>query len=208
MKRHSLRGDEGFTLLEVLVSLALLSLMAAAMASALSDARKASLWAERKSTDAAIGSVRLLLSRLISEARPLKLSKEDGSLIDGEPDRLRFITNVSAAGSVGGLNETVIFLETDARGKKSLAISQVLFRQSDHASLVERQPMQLSLQENAVDLSFRYFGRADLDARPRWHTQWHHSGRLPSLIEIELILPNNDPRSWPPLLVQLGLAER
>lgn len=206
-------GGAGFTLLEVLVSLALLSLLVVTMSSALYDARKASSWAERKSRDAEIGSVRLLLSRIVAEARPIKAIdplREEGPLIDGRTDRLRLVTSFSAGGASGGLNETLISLRRDdAGGVADLTIDQVLFRQPGSPfGTVAPHPLHARLQQNVAGLSFRYFGRTEPEAPARWYASWRHPTRLPMLIEITLAMPERDTRRWPPLMIPLGLAER
>ena len=205
--------DAGFTLLELLVSLALLSLLMAMMSQALYNVRQANRAGERAGSDAAVGSVRMVLSRIISEARPIRSagSQHQGRpLIDGREDRLRLVTSFSAGGAFGGLNDTQISLQSDKTGKTAdLVVDQALFRQpgSQFGTIMPR-PLHAELLRNVTGLTFRYFGVAEFEGNARWHKTWRYPSRLPTLIEISLALPVGDTRVWPPLSISLAMAER
>lgn len=205
--------DAGFTLLEILVSLALLSLLTVMMSAALYNVRQANRAGERLGSDATVGSVRFVLSRIVSETRPIKNAgsqREGGPLIDGRADRLRLVTSFSAGGAFGGLNDTLLSLRPDETGKTAdLVIDQALFRHPGSPSTtISPQPLHAELLRKVAGLNFRYFGIAELEDAARWHETWRHPSRLPMVIEIRLALPVGDTRNWPPLSIPLAMAER
>ena len=201
---------EGFTLLELLVAMALLSLLMVMMVTAMRGVGRALIVAEHKSRDASVGAARLILRRIVAETRPIKSGVDDSlerTLLDGQTNRLRLITTFAVGGSYNGLLETAITMQPDAAGAFSdLIIEQRLFRQPEAFASFTPRILRIALQKKIAALEFRYFGRLAADGTPEWYSSWRHQNVLPQLIEIAVVFPHGDTRVWTPLVIEVNLA--
>ncbi|WP_146221797.1 hypothetical protein [Methylobacterium sp. B4] len=64
------------------------------------------------------------------------------------------------------------------------------------------------LLHGIAGFSIRYFGALKDRTRPLWYPAWPPSGdgagRLPALVEIQVVFAPGDPRRWTPLVIALG----
>lgn len=166
----------GFTLLELLVALALLGLVSMLLHSAFSAAL--AHWAKadaryRQMESLLVGRQRLQQLLSVAYPRPLQeLELGSGQALDGQPDQLSFVTLAPAA--LGG------------QGMVAMTLSVV----GKHLELAWRRPgAQLQpaapLLEASV-IEFEYFGQQGKALAPAWSRTWQQSTRLPQLIRIRM----------------------
>mgnify|MGYP001202831168 CR=1 FL=1 len=193
--RHpATKTQAGFTLLEVVVALALVAVISSLCLSLLSTGTRS---ADRALAVALANSeVRLghqFLRDQMSHAVRYVSSSDDVLHFEGRPTTVRFVQE--RAGVRDLLGWRVVILGYD-RSQRTLT-----FESLPHAGDEQRSIATSSIVVDAVkDASFEYFGNID-DDRARWETEWNEVSALPQLIRLNVSLENGD--EWPPLVVAL-----
>ena len=205
--------DAGFTLLELLVAVALLAAITALLVGAITSARTAIETVERTNSQAAISGVRRFVADALSEARPLQtLTKERKRqpTFLGSTIRLRFVSSSERPGQFAGLYQYELFLQPRS-GQSSgsdLVVRQRLWRPLQVAQTGRKNQAQLiTLIAGVSNMSLRYYGALDGERAPRWHANWQGSAKLPLLVALDLDLSGEREDAWPRLVVKLQLAE-
>ena len=184
-------GDEdGFTLLETLITVAIISLLSLIIVAALGQVRSMSALSRRTDTAVRYGAIVNYLDATLSEARPLRLLGRDETnpiVMDGSADRLDFVSIVKTGTSTQSLRE-VIWSST-GEGKR------VQFAQVTKARRVQpeqRAEQQDVLANGAFSLSFSYLAddRQQSD-NSVWLKEWK-SDHLPGAVRIRI--QTSDPR--------------
>jgi general secretion pathway protein J len=179
------RRDAGFTLVEVLVALALTALVSllllhgVRLAAAGLDrhARRAERLDDRRSLDE-------LLRRVLSSAA-------SGSFV-GRPTTARFLSLAEDSGP--GLYRIEIAREG----------SRLILRRRLAGPSADPQIAEAVLAGDVVAFGFAYFGAPSAAEAPGWHQDWEGLTRLPLLVRVSLDTAAAPPR--PPLVVPLWSA--
>jgi general secretion pathway protein J len=198
--RFAERGIEGFTLIEVLVALALLSLLVTALFGAMRYGIGA--W---KRTTVQVNQldhtlhVQNFLRRAIEDAYPLFIS--DGATrnyVDfrGNSNSLDFLSSAPIALATGGRARFTLSVVA-ADGHVELVVASDLELTNRRGSPLTARALISDLE--SVEIS--YFGRVLTDRTGGWHDRWTEQPALPQLIRIRVRYPTGDPRIWPELLV-------
>jgi general secretion pathway protein J len=196
----------GYTLIELMVALAILSLVFLLLTSGFQLGSKFSLVREERVTDSAdVISVQELLRRLLSQARPITVNnddaqKRDGILFVGNDNSMRFVAPLPRHLGVGGLYEVAIYLTDDehsGRPGKRLMMSWRLFQGTRSSSpTLKRQTVLLS---GVKEIRCSYFGFHIKKPRA-WYNDWEGLWLLPEVVRIRLSFSQND-LIWPELIV-------
>jgi general secretion pathway protein J len=190
---RSSMAQAGFTLVEMLVSLALCALVALLMLQTLQATGATSRTARRLAAQDEVQLVRDHLRRALADRAGRRADGRYAPFL-GLPDRL--VVTVQANRDI-------------ARGSEQrLAVAMV--RDGDSLALVETSgPAEAPgrpdrLLDGVAGLHLRYFGAQGQDPVPRWATAWTRRDRPPALVEVTVAFPPADPRLWPPLVLPLG----
>ncbi len=176
--------QDGFTLLELLISVTLLALMATLITSGLKVASNS--WDRAHARIEAAQEVRLIeqfIFRELSEARPLRVRLEDGknSVFQGEPWRVGFTALLPTQQGVGGLYRLALYAEPHAGGER-LVLSYRLYRPS---TVPSPQPARRRVLLGALQqIAFDFYGLQDGGARSGWQPEWRHAQRLPEMVRL------------------------
>jgi prepilin-type N-terminal cleavage/methylation domain-containing protein len=154
--------SRGFTLLELLVALLLLSLIFLLLTSGLQFGTRA--WnvgqEEPNSTSEAV-TVQQLLRRVLSEVRPYMIEAAPTVrrhvYFIGNQNSVRFIAPVPEHLGVGGLYEVALYLTDDGGSRHRLEMSWRLFRGTETSSGPQR-GRQIALVDEVAQIQFAYFG--------------------------------------------------
>jgi len=179
-------GSAGFTLLELLVTITVLSLlMTAAVGSVRMGQRTWETGIAHATTNERLRSAVELLRHQLLEVVPLASgdAEEPWLAFAGDATSVRFVAPAPRSSDIAGLlvYEFAIDAENDATG--SFALNYTAFDPGDpgHYGLgVERIDL-LPAHAAALD----YFGLRDEDLEPDWHSDWPASEpTLPTLVRL------------------------
>jgi general secretion pathway protein J len=187
-------GQAGFTLLELLVAMAVLSLLALVMMGSLKFSAR--VWERTQATaDAsdAVSSAQAFIRHQLAAAYP---QWQDGGpdrphvLFDGEAQALSFLAPPPAQFGPG------TNLRYTLQRSKSGGLEVVWQSQAP-----EDAPKSTLLLPNISSVDFDYFGPAFGGSLPKWFDSWSNRARLPDLVRIRIAFPPGDRRIWPELIV-------
>ena len=213
LRSHPGRED-GFTLLELMVSIALVALITTYLFSSFSFGRRA--WEVNAGVEetAGIEVARDYVRRRITQAYRKQGQSDDARetvVFDGRKDRLNFIAASAGELRTGGLYQVTLALEgssvADREGGR-LTLSEVL-NQSESARAAKTKPHSVSLLDGVAELRFRYFGKPTFEAaEARWYDAWVDGVQLPNLVSVIVVFDERRAgrRSWPELVVDLKMA--
>lgn len=209
--------QRGFTLLEVVVALSLLSLLLLAVTAAFRGLAQTSAHLERNTLASEdMRAVSALLQRTVGMAATHpNATAADGSTqirFEGRPDALTWLAPLPAREGVGGLTHLSLRSERLA-GTTALALRIVPYSNFDpqavpaglfQAGAIAAEPdwsllPPRPLVEALTGLEIRYRGHGESD----WQTHWHDTDTLPAHVMFAL---QTDGRDWPPLVIALAAA--
>ena len=188
------RPDGGFTLLELLVSLVLLSLLMSLVPPALRLAQRGPAIAAELDRRAEIDAALSFSVQQLGEATPIYLRGDDGRLqiqFDGKPEAIGFVAPAKFDSADSGLTRFDLALGSDAAGRHGLLLSWTAWRSASRygtdpkngAPAVSQSKL---LIEGATDFRLRYFGSVRSRGEKDWSTSWPRTDALPALVEMSV----------------------
>jgi general secretion pathway protein J len=177
------RGEQGLTLIELLLALAILAVLTGFLAGGLSIGRRA-FDADRSSevrseTDVAIQAI----SSLIASALPVPASTanpKSGVVFDGRQETLSFVGLSEGRSLRGGPH--LIRLR---RSGMDLVVD-VVGSAPETAGDAAAAPTRVVALSGVRDIRFGYFGSVKPSGRPGWQGQWFRAEHLPDLVSIQI----------------------
>ena len=202
------RRDGGFTLIEVMIGLALLGLILSLLFAGLRFAGRGSDAVETASERA--NRMRIadgLLRRELAAVYPYRWKKTADFRLafDGAHDAIRFVSGTAPRAGQGGLQMVELRLdETEAEGRRLTMRRRIPDpEQRDFDGLEKADEM--VLLEGLEDAAFQYYGADTPTGRPSWRDKWEDPQRLPRLVRIRLQFA--DSAAWPEMVVALRVNE-
>lgn len=199
----------GFTLVELLVSLALAAALASFAIGGLDFARRS--WTvsrerdQADAVDAALSRLRSMISRTVAAAAFDERTGLARLMYEGGPDALEFVTQSEATALRGGLVRTRLHLGRAPVAGVSLDMVTGSFR-SDPRAIAEAEPVRIV--DKVTGLKLRYFGSTGFGRPAEWRPDWRRQETLPSLVHVEILRAGGAPHTRKlEVLVRLHLAE-
>jgi len=200
------RRVAGFSLLELVIALALVAMIAALLTGSLSMAARTWDGGDKKAGDvASMRQAQEFLREQLTAELPLRLKKvvEMPLMFSGEHDEIRYAAALPPRVQEGGAWFFRLAVVKD--GDKSRLVLERTYpdptalENPQFAADAERSV----LADGIAELTISYFGRdenaTDADT-PTWRDRWDDKQRLPLLVKIE-VKPEKG-AAWPPLLVE------
>lgn len=210
MTPHEDTGEAGWTLIEIIVAMLLLSMLTALLGNAIGGARQSFASLEQRTAEARSEAVQLHLRRAISEAMPLRTAGQanDEPLITASSQRLRFVSGFSPAGQLNGIYTVDLFVRPrQAAATNDLVVVRTPFQPADASDAAAAAPGATTILMPAIaGLRMRYFGSLGQQP-PAWHDTWAEPNRLPALVSVEVLLARSDRRTWPTLVVAVPTGQ-
>ena len=196
-------SEDGFSLIEMLVSLVLLSLVAGMLMSALSGAGGFSARAaDTQSGSDQVAAAQMILRARIERLRAITRLDSSVPIVDargGERDFAFFST--PTANDAPDIMPRYRLILT-ATGDLNLYAANGLDDRIDlnAKNLIGWQ--QKRLLQNVASLSISYFGADRIAGGRRWQNLWYDRPQPPELVRIRLGFPPGDRRQWADLVIR------
>jgi general secretion pathway protein J len=196
----------GFTLIELMVALALFAMLASILFGSLRLAgRSADAGEEKAQASSGMRLASDYLREQLASQHPQRMRKmlEFPLLFGGTGEELRFTATLPGRVGVGGMwYYKLAVANVPGKQQTALVLSRVM-PDLDGLSLPGFDDAERSvLADDVKSLKIRYFGRdrgVALDQAPTWRNTWEDTQLLPVLVEIDVVPRNGEP--WPPILV-------
>lgn len=186
-------GETGFTLVELLVTLSLLSLLTLVLFGGLRFGVRA--WEGVQAHGGGDDEVRVVqnsLRQLIERAYPAAdRSDPEHAVVEFSGDENSVTLLAPAPDAVGGSGRSWITLTAARDGRDST----LLIRTAPELSGSPRQSLSSPLLRHIAAIRIAYFSNG------RWTTSWHGASTLPELVRLRVAFGPNDGRVWPDLIV-------
>jgi len=187
-------NQAGFTLLELLVAMAVLSLLALVMMGGLKFSAR--VWERTQTTSDetdAVSSAQAFIRHQLAAAYPQWQDRGPDRphvLFDGEAQQITFLAPPPAQFGPG-----TNLLYTLQRSKTGdLEVAWQSQQPGDSAKSTK-------LLSSISSIKFDYFGPAYGGNLPKWWDSWSNRARPPDLVRIRIAFPPGDRRIWPELIV-------
>lgn len=207
--RRRSRSDRGFTLLELLISLALLAMMMVIIPSTIRLASRASTTATEMVSSGDNAAALTFLRQRLTEAVPLIESDSEGKLqvaFNGDAQSLMFVTSIAHGPTGGGFYRvklSIVREDPESPAALDLAISPNPPAGSATSPTAATDTRRIAAGLSTASL--RYFGTAESGSAPEWTTAWSGRDRLPDIVELQLAPIDTRYRLASPLTVELKL---
>ena len=177
-------GERGLTLIELLLSLAILVVLTGFLAGGLSIGRRA-FDADRvngigSETEAAIQ----VISTLIGSALPASANTGDQQasvMFDGRQETMVFVGLSEGRSLRGGPHKISL-----RRSGGELVVDVSASTAGAKKDALEPSPPGVVVLRGVREIRFGYFGRINPRAAPSWRTDWFRSEHLPDLVSIRI----------------------
>jgi len=193
-------GEAGFTLVELLVGLALFSLLATLLFDNVRFGIKAwqlgSAHAEQFEHDLIAQD---LLRRQLGNAYPMLVRDGATQRVDfeGGKEAVSFLGDAPVVTNGGGRFRYKVLVERQ-RGRTDLVMSAAPELANPEGPAMARRTVLLSDIDRA---EFSYFGEGDAEQTLQWQDSWRQRVNMPKLMRIRVAFRAADARAWPDLLV-------
>jgi prepilin-type N-terminal cleavage/methylation domain-containing protein len=182
-------GQQGFSLLEMLVALVILALVLAFLPGAFRLARQvwtATAILDRDSSrDAGLD----FLETRLAEAMPLFEPGRAGLvniLFAGSPDKVRFVAPSRNGPAGGGLYSYTIELRPRDNQSSLLVVMVAPYFGPQPEGTAPPAAEEQVLADDVSAAEFRYFGRHELRQAPAWQGEWKRTDTLPELVQLNI----------------------
>lgn len=191
--------ESGFTLLEMMVSLMLLSMLSVLLFGGLRLGARA--WDHSEARGAGMDELRVvqqLMRREIEQAYPSYVDADPvHPTVDfsGTASEIDFLAPAPQAAASPGRSRIAIAAQRDG--------SQVVLAMRAQPELASGHVAGWSepLLRNLASVHFSYFGADDARGTPTWRTSWTSATRMPRLVRVDVQFARGDGRVWPDLVI-------
>ena len=197
--------SQGFTLIEVLISMSLLSMMMVLLFGSLKICADSWEKGENKISDVnEFTVVYNFFNQHLSLAQPVwnDFSSEEKSFsFQGKTHALQFVSAMPASAGRSGLQLFSIDLQPDNNDPFIKVILTPFFPLAEGAAWHQEEETLIS---HVSAFTLAYFGSDDELSLASWHDEWLAKKTLPKLLKLNITLDNNI--VWPEMIIELKLV--
>jgi prepilin-type N-terminal cleavage/methylation domain-containing protein len=182
-------GQAGFTLVELLVTLALTAAIASFIIGGFHLVRRASLIIHERERTEEVDAATTQLRGLLARAMPVTTIDEVNGvarlLFEGRTDAITFVALSEATAFQGGLMRVRLLWQDRPplpRQPAALVLRTAVFRANPRL-IFESEPVVLF--RDVTELSLRYFGAPGPGKQPQWHSEWFDRDQMPLAILVQ-----------------------
>ncbi|MDD1628584.1 MAG: prepilin-type N-terminal cleavage/methylation domain-containing protein [Methylococcaceae bacterium] len=200
------QASKGFTLIEVLIAMTLLSIMMVLLFTSLKICADSWEKGESKITDVnEIAVVYNFFQRDLSVAKPLwndlPAEEEKTFSFQGGTQSLQFVSAFPASAGRSGLQLfSLNLLEED--NERVINVTIVPFIPMTEGAKWHKE--EVTLIKHVSDFTLAYFGSADGVSEGTWTEEWLNKEVLPRLVKINIKLENGS--YWPEMIIDLKVT--
>ena len=208
---RSTKREVGFTLVEIVLAMVLLSTMMLLLYSGLSFALRA--WdagdaGGRRTADRRIGEN--FLRRELTEVFPMRWKDPMTVKVafSGEAQRLRFVSTRPVGITLGGLALVSVEVDGDARRhERHLLMRRAMPDEDakDFGPLEQTTDKPTIVIADVDSVVFSYFGSENDFSEPRWMDTWPYPGRVPQMVRMRV--KSADGTMLPEMVAKVMLGE-
>ena len=204
-----MRSQRGFTLIELVVAMALLGTMMVLMYSGLTFSLRG--WDAGAANGQRIADRRIgenFLRRELSEIFPMRW--KDPMVLrlafEGETQRVRFVSSRPADVTGGGLSLVGIEVEAGADSRDRSLVMRRAMPDDDAKDFGPLDGAKGTVILAGVDsVAFSYFGSENDFTDPKWSDTWTYAGRVPQMVRMRI--RTTEGTVLPEMLVRVNLGE-
>ncbi|WP_132251218.1 prepilin-type N-terminal cleavage/methylation domain-containing protein [Methylobacterium segetis] len=189
--------EAGFSLVEMLVALALVALLSLLLLQGVWTATRVARLLADAERQAAVQAARDHLRRTLEDAVG-EVAGGRRATFSGRPDGVTLVTAAERLVETGGQVRVDLAAAAGARGLDLLERRGLDRGAAAEAVLAE------PLLRGIAALRVRYYGRRGPTPLASWGETWTTPDRLPALVSVEVAFPAEDGRRWMPLLVPVA----
>lgn len=199
------RSIQGFTLIEVLIAMTLLSIMIVLLFGSLKICAESWEKGEKKITEVNdVAAVINFFQRHLSMAKPLwnDFNKDERVFsFQGEKQSLQFVSAFPASARRAGLQLFSVELLSENREQRIKVTLVPFYPAAEGKEWLKEEEI---LIRRVKGFSLAYFGSEDGQTDARWQDEWVQRDRQPALVKIKIDLDND--MFWPELVIDLKMA--
>ena len=206
------RREAGFTLIEMIIGVALLAMLMALLASSIGLARQALTAVDRSSSALPVEGAQTYLRGALAQAMVTQRMAANGDrelTFSGTAESMSFTTAFAPKSQLDGLYRVDLKVERPADGRPGLdlLVTQSLERSASAAALVPPTRRMSRVLTNIRSAAFSYLVAADGNQAPEWRDAYAALDRLPRMIAIDVTFAPTDGRTWQRLVVPVTISD-
>lgn len=193
--------QQGFTLLEMLVSLSIAALLVSLVYGAVRVGQRSAQAMGQHTVDSEVMRIGWQFLRdALTRARPVAVEGAQENLTGfiGSANALAFVADMPAYVGLGGLMLIELEIDNGTEGDQ-LILSRRRFDRSN-AEPTEQGVERAVLVDDLESINIEFFAPSEIDGAAAWQDSWQGASVLPSLVRIA-IKPTDAP-AWPELIAR------
>ena len=199
-------SEQGFTLVELLVAVTLVSLLTVLLFGGLRfGTRSADAVGRRIDASSDVALLYDFMQTQLANAQPTPViddPESDAVDFDGEPASVSFVGLPPSEVDLGGYQRLTVSVEEKGAGKRLVADWRQMPRGPLSANAGARRPS--VLMDHVTSVRFAYYGQYGANRPLSWGDRWHDRRTLPQLVRVSITLA--DGRHVPDLVIAPRLA--
>jgi len=208
MQYKRLKQQAGFTLIEIIVVMTMLSLIMVMIYGGIQTSRKmAEKGLKRIDATNEVRVVQELVRRQISRILPMAFKEEDNTFVifEGDAEHIMYVSPMPGYLGNGGPHVQLIEI-VNAKGGKILQFSHWLLNDTlEEGSFDDSDQEPVVLLENIRDAEFSFVKLDEEGELGEWENDWEDSENTPLMVRLDVKMSDRALMQWPEMQVALML---